>query len=270
MAIATSEAEARAIAEVEVQLKLRLERYFNPIIRRFLRDLSREYGDFYAETGQQLSTAQFNPELEAILRSFYRRVSNIFKSTIRDGDQEEILQEVINNQIRAHNDNRATAMAAEINQTNQNELNLAIARTLAAAQEEAVSLTNRETARVATRQFNSHVPGRGDTISITETQNISESAKNIEAESIFSAPEALAGLGLTAIASRGLDKLWVARMDSRTRPSHAAANGQRVRNSEVFTVGGEQLKYPGDSSLGASAGNVINCRCTAVLVPRLI
>ena len=59
-------------------------------------------------------------------------------------------------------------------------------------------------------------------------------------------------------------KRWVATADARTRDAHAAADGQEVPNDEPFTVGGEEMMYPGDISLGASAWNVINCRCTIV------
>lgn len=59
-------------------------------------------------------------------------------------------------------------------------------------------------------------------------------------------------------------KRWVATSDARTRPDHAAADGQEVPNDEPFMVGGEEMMYPGDISLGASAWNVIQCRCTMV------
>ncbi|SMB97972.1 phage portal protein, HK97 family [Thermanaeromonas toyohensis ToBE] len=53
---------------------------------------------------------------------------------------------------------------------------------------------------------------------------------------------------------------WVAALDERTRPAHAAADGQRVPLGSKFKVGGEMLRFPGDPM--GSAGNVINCRCT--------
>jgi len=46
-----------------------------------------------------------------------------------------------------------------------------------------------------------------------------------------------------------------------SRPAHLAAEGQKVPTDAMFNVGGEMLMHPGDSSHGASAGNVINCRC---------
>ena len=57
-----------------------------------------------------------------------------------------------------------------------------------------------------------------------------------------------------------LKKKWLATLDERTRDNHGSADGQEVLNKEPFTVGGEELMYPGDPS--GSAGNVINCRCS--------
>jgi hypothetical protein len=59
-----------------------------------------------------------------------------------------------------------------------------------------------------------------------------------------------------------LDKHWMATWDKRTRDAHALANGQVRRFDEPYHVNGEPLNFPGDSSLGASAGNTIMCRCT--------
>lgn len=59
-------------------------------------------------------------------------------------------------------------------------------------------------------------------------------------------------------------KRWVATGDARTRDEHLSADGQEVPNDEPFEIGGEQLMFPGDESLGASPENTINCRCTMV------
>ena len=62
------------------------------------------------------------------------------------------------------------------------------------------------------------------------------------------------------------EKEWLATLDGRVRDAHAAADGQVVPMDEPFDVGGELMMYPGDSSLGASLGNVIQCRCTTIPV----
>lgn len=42
---------------------------------------------------------------------------------------------------------------------------------------------------------------------------------------------------------------------------HWSAEGQEVSVREPFTVSGEHLMHPGDGSMGASLGNLVNCRC---------
>lgn len=65
-----------------------------------------------------------------------------------------------------------------------------------------------------------------------------------------------------------LVKEWVATRDKRTRDSHEHAEEQYSANpiplDDPFTVSNNSLMFPGDSSLGASAGEVVNCRCTEV------
>ena len=56
-------------------------------------------------------------------------------------------------------------------------------------------------------------------------------------------------------------RTWVTAADERVRPSHAAANGQKRRLTEPFTVGGASLMRPGDPN--GPAREVIQCRCVA-------
>lgn len=62
---------------------------------------------------------------------------------------------------------------------------------------------------------------------------------------------------------RPFTKTWVAVDDERTRPTHAAADGQKIAADEMFTVGGAQLAHPGDPS--APLKEIVNCRCTMLL-----
>jgi hypothetical protein len=61
-------------------------------------------------------------------------------------------------------------------------------------------------------------------------------------------------------------KVWVTALDERVRDAHRAAHKQRVDDKDKFEVGGEMLEYPRDPA--GSAKNVINCRCTVLMIPK--
>ncbi len=57
-------------------------------------------------------------------------------------------------------------------------------------------------------------------------------------------------------------KTWLTAHDEQVRPEHQSADGQTVPVDQPFTVGGENLEYPGDPE--GSDEEVINCRCTVI------
>jgi HK97 family phage portal protein len=61
----------------------------------------------------------------------------------------------------------------------------------------------------------------------------------------------------------GLKKGWMSAGDSRVRDSHAAVNGEVIDADEKFSNG---LAHPRDTNAG-DAGEVINCRCSLILIP---
>lgn len=72
-------------------------------------------------------------------------------------------------------------------------------------------------------------------------------------------------LGAEALGKYGpAEKWWLATNDARTRPSHAAADGQVVAFTDTFDVGGVSMRYPHDPM--APAGEVVNCRCVMNLL----
>lgn len=64
-------------------------------------------------------------------------------------------------------------------------------------------------------------------------------------------------LEATATPTALVVRQWNSHRDSRTRDSHAAADGQRRFLDEPFDVGGERVMHPG----AGSAANAANCRC---------
>lgn len=58
-----------------------------------------------------------------------------------------------------------------------------------------------------------------------------------------------------------LTHTWESQKDERVRGSHAVADMQTVPINTPFTVGGYQMLFPTDDSLGAPASEILGCRC---------
>lgn len=100
------------------------------------------------------------------------------------------------------------------------------------------------------RRVSQLTPYRAATVARTETHAAATFG------SIESVRQAERELGVVMV------KEWLATKDDRTRPEHLAADGQQVETNGKFTVGGEMMDRPGDSS--ASAANNVNCRCAII------
>lgn len=61
------------------------------------------------------------------------------------------------------------------------------------------------------------------------------------------------------------NKVWITSKDDRVRETHVKVDKVQVKDDETFTVGSDELKYPRDPA--GSAKEVINCRCTVLMVP---
>jgi len=63
-----------------------------------------------------------------------------------------------------------------------------------------------------------------------------------------------------------IQRIWDATMDKRTRLDHVVLDAQTRKEpliglNSVFEIGGSQMRFPRDRSLGAAAKETINCRC---------
>lgn len=64
------------------------------------------------------------------------------------------------------------------------------------------------------------------------------------------------------VQQRFVTRTWDATGDSRTRPAHAAMNGQKRKAGQPFqSPTGALMMHPGDTSLNAGPEEIINCRC---------
>lgn len=67
---------------------------------------------------------------------------------------------------------------------------------------------------------------------------------------------------LTKIKEGYTRKAWVALRDKKVRHTHVWADGEETDIQKPFIVGGYEMLFPLDQSLGADAREIINCRCT--------
>ncbi len=57
-------------------------------------------------------------------------------------------------------------------------------------------------------------------------------------------------------------KTWITMRDDKVRHTHAEANGYKVGIFDSFHIGASEMSFPRDYSLGASAEEIVNCRCS--------
>lgn len=286
----TSKAVAKQLA-----MKLKLEDRLKPKLRKFFRQISHDVKIVMTATNRVPNLDSFDAELIAILREHYRLVAKAFKEIPRQSikswatpiEKKQFVEEIPGGSDSAVDEavlaailllpdviNRSEEEIVEyiirhsqlqsgfILSTTQKELQAITARIIVEAVSRGEVLTPAEIAARVEREFNARTANRIDTIAATETQTPSETVKLLIAT-------ALATIALEVIGPDGelvpgtVIKIWNTIIDSVTRPAHIRANGQIVRNNTAFVVGGELLPAPGNSSLGASLKNIINCRCVA-------
>jgi uncharacterized protein with gpF-like domain len=65
-----------------------------------------------------------------------------------------------------------------------------------------------------------------------------------------------------AVKSGKTKKKWIDVGDKRERKTHLEVGGTTLPIDEPFSVGDSLLQFPKDTSLGASADEIVNCRCS--------
>ena len=257
--------------------KIRLEKRFTPAIRSLFARMLRAFQDRYIAAGTVFDFNAFADDWRAALKTQYVRVGREFTNNarksayvadlqIKQDDEGLTIEEVATlgaaflgfSQIRSVT--QSQFITATSNQDAMDATRAALA-TLR-AENPLVEPSNADVAREASKQLQKDFDARTGVISNMETQAPAEQAKALEAA-------ALAGAAILPFQSvervpDRVTKLWATILDGAERPAHHAANGQKVDINDTFKVGGEELLFPGDTSQGASMGNVANCRCSAV------
>lgn len=239
----------------QVSLKLKLERIFKPEVSKVFNGILRDFRITVATTGQPPTIDNYRSVWETVLKNHFYRVQKTFTGVVKQVD--DMTLRVFLNWRNKY----APEDATFINLTTRVNMVESIQAALNQAAEDFKILSNRELSADATAILKRKLKTRIDRIINTETQKAAEAAKFMEAEVLSGVtPRILGGGGNEPT---GTTKRWTTVGDKFVRNLHREANGQVRKLNEPYLVGGEYLMHPGDTSLGASIGNVANCRCVS-------
>jgi len=289
-----TEAQRQDEANENLVIKLRLEKSLQVQLKRIFNGIARDFSAFYNTTGQIIDANAFNDEISGQLRQTYE-AANVAVSGRLTGFADENPEDSFSigilflaglhglsmtEQLATFDDLTRVAVrefitqsvaqsTAQIATTTNKVLAGAVDQVQQEAFEVGQQLNNFQVSRDAGDNFRKRIPGRTNMIAVTEVQRAVEGIQSIEAGIIIDGARDIVLLGQGNVQAF---KQWITRGDERVRRTppdvfdHVNADGQQRRIEEPFNVSGQALQFPGDTRLGATAGNVINCRCHAATV----
>lgn len=238
----------KTIAE-QLAMKIRLERIFLKEVSRIFNSIAKDFRLKMSATGSPPYVMVYKPIWEVALKKHYQRVQMAFKGSVKAAE-DDLIQSIFLDWRNL----RAPKQAEIITETTRINMNESSQIAAEEAALEGLVLTARENAANSTEILRKKFKTRSQTLVNTETQSAAESAKFAEAE-------VLSGVEPGRRQDSDTWKRWTTVGDNHVRAIHKTANGQMRKLNEPFLVAGEYLMHPGDASLGASIGNLANCRC---------
>jgi len=246
-------------AAQDLRQKLEMERILLNSIDAYHRDVYRDFVRQAVTTGTPPDMRPKDAVLAALLLSHYKNVMALFMGQLNnrlpmDKRLSDAERRKMTDALNQYFEQRAPVQAATINQTTSDDQVAALQQ----ARTDGPDLSTQEIGLIAAATVSRSLYGRRMSIAITETQAPAEATKATEAETLAGLPPSVTGGSHRQTDAK---KTWDSVGDSHTRAAHLEADGQRVPLNQPFNVGGQELRYPGDGSLGASAWNLVNCRC---------
>lgn len=242
-------------------LRARYESMIASDMRKIFRLAGEEWALKYRAGQSNPLMSHYKADIASHLKINYTKIARHYKTNYREATQEkamssEELSRRIDTQISKNINSRAITQSNFIISTMLEDLDKDVRTVIIQASAQGIRLTRDEIAEATKRRFIEASRGKANTVGITEFTGMSN-------DTIFA--EAIAIQDGT---NKKLVKEWSATIDNVTRPMHILAEGMQVDMEDVFVVGGENLLFPGDGSNGASAGNIVNCRCTLDIVEK--
>ena len=263
--------DSKKRAEQDLNYKLRLEKRLKSALKNLF---SKFVSDFYhlLVTERRLDFDQiWYDDFRKILLTHYKYCEDVFSKNYQrqtDAVATESEKNSIHTNLKLFFALEAQITAKELHETTRqnmkNAKKLADIERKAHEEETGTKMATATFALIATNLFRQYLNRRMKTVSVTETQKATETAKFVEIEVLKTSTTTINNPG-SSLASMGT-KDWFAVLDNVTRPDHVVADRTQhnIPSNKPFIVGGYKMMYPGDRSLGAPIKQWINCRCICI------
>lgn len=242
-------------AQIALNKKLRYERELYTRIAPIFQDIAAKAG------GPFFNPGKYETNIEDELLAHYRKVYLEFGDDYRQAKKITlplVVSIALNNSADDMFKRKAEKQARTITNTNHRQLNKIkkiAGEQILILQKANPSLTF---VQLTTQLYQAALLRRVEYIAAYETQWSAEFSKAHEVSFIAKG----AGVSFKAAKQDGNYKRWDAVGDDRMRDWHADVDSTIITIEEPFEVNGEYMMHPGDDTLGATASNLINCRCS--------
>lgn len=269
MALNTTQQEIDDAADRDTKKKIAQEAIITAaLLRGYFNPISKDAFSHYSDFGTFPNLQTHNDNLTEILNERYSDTAQKFIRQVRIAlgtpENANELNSIINDASGIQQAFDIFNSQRFISDTTGKDLNRTVEEIIIAAALAGIILTHKQVAKDAKKKFDDLSESRLPVISMTETQGAAEGAKYNETN-ILLKNNAVFPLANVVLSINRTRKRWVTMMDDRVRPAHVRAEGQTQKFTIPYVIGGELLKRPRDTSLGASPWNVINCRCASVV-----
>jgi len=242
-------------------LRARYESMIASDMRKIFRLAGEEWALKYRAGQNNPLMSHYKADISSHLKMNYTKIARHYKTNYREVEQEKALTSAelsrrIDTQISKNINSRAITQSNFIISTMLEDLNDDMRTIIIEASAQGIRLTRDEIAEATKKKFIEASRGKSNIVGITEFTGMSNDTIFAEADVV------------NAETGKNLIKEWSATIDNVTRPMHILAEGMQVDMEDVFVVGDENLLFPGDGSNGASAGNLVNCRCVLDIVEK--
>lgn len=266
-------------ARKNLTFKLVLEEQFTKDLEKYFEKLERRFFNRLKTVGDILPREMYKEDTIKLLENHYIRVSKVFKDEFRSEVNKSFfgfnkknvqipasVESIIDDAIIIYTQIAANERGKLIDDTTEKNMEKSVSNATNELVTDNEPVNYQSISTLALIGLNGYNINRIETIALTETQLAAERTKAIEATAISLGENSDISNVIEAVGSGSIsiNKQWASVLDQKTRRSHVSADGQEKSIGEPFIVGGEMLKHPGDTSLGASAVNTINCRCSSL------